>query len=138
MRDYSLAEDMMQDTFLKVKYNINYYKSGTNPKAWINSIAKNVCLNELKRRKREVFVDFNSREDLNITYDMKVHDESGIITLVMKYLNKNESQIVLMHTLGDISLKEIAAILEKPQGTIRWQYNNSLSKLRKIIKREEL
>lgn len=138
MRDYSLAEDMMQDTFVKVKINILQYQPGTNAKAWINTIARNVCLNELKKRKREVFVDFLVREDIKGSYDIRTRDESGIIAAVVNNLDAYESQIVLMHTLGDISLKEIAALLEKPQGTIRWQYNSALNKLRKILKKEEL
>ena len=50
MRNYHIAEDMMQDTFLKVRSNVDAYQKGTNAKAWINRIAKNICLNELKRR----------------------------------------------------------------------------------------
>jgi len=138
MHDYSLAEDMMQDTYIKIKDNINQYKSNTNPKAWINVIARNICLNELKKRKKELITDFFQREDIRVYDDIKIHDESGIIATVVRVLNENESKIVLMHTLGDISLKEIAGLLKKPEGTIRWQYNNSLKKLRKKIDKEDL
>lgn len=138
MRNYHTAEDMMQDTFLKISSNINFYKPNTNAKAWINTIAKNSCLNELKKRKREVFHDFEKYEKTDINSNIKIYDETGIISIVMKNLNENESQIILMHTIGDISLKEIARLKEKSAGTIRWQYNNALTKLRKIIEKEGL
>lgn len=137
MRDYQLAEDMMQDTFLRLKNRIDLYNEGTNARTWILTLAKNICLNELKRRKREVASDF---ESLSIADSgkLRAHDESGVISAVIKNLGPAESKIVLMHTVGGISLKEIAGIFHKPQGTVRWQYNNALKKLRKILKREEL
>ena len=138
MRDYSLAEDMMQDTYIKLRDNIEQYQSGTNAKSWINVIARNTCLNELKKRNRETSINFSSRDDIRGYDDIKIYDETGIIASVMKILNANESKIVLMHTLGDISLKEISNLLKKPQGTIRWQYANALGKLRKNINKEEL
>ncbi|MGI6702097.1 MAG: RNA polymerase sigma factor [Christensenellales bacterium] len=138
MRDYSLAEDMMQDTFLRVNHYIKHYKEREKAKAWILRIAKNVCLNELKKRKREVFSEYSIDRYNKGTTEITAYDESGIISAVNKYLNENESRIVLMHTIGDISLKDIAELLQKPQGTVRWQYNNALNKLRKMIKKEEL
>lgn len=139
MRDYSLAEDMMQDTFLRVNKYIHHYNERDKARAWILKIAKNVCLNELKKRKREVYTGYTSIDAFNKdTDDLTAYDESGIISAVNKHLNENESKIVLMHTIGDISLKEIAQLLEKPSGTVRWQYNNALNKLRKILKKEEL
>lgn len=138
MRDYSLAEDMMQDTFLRINKYIRHYNEQEKAKAWILKIAKNVCLNELKKRKREVFSEYSMDRYNKETTDIKTYDESGIISAVNKHLNENESKIVLMHTIGDISLKDIAELLQKPKGTVRWQYNNALNKLRKILKKEEL
>ena len=48
-------------------------------------------------------------------------------------MSDNELKIVMMHTIGGIKLKEIAQILQSPQGTVRWQYNNALNKLRKNL-----
>lgn len=138
LHDYSLAEDIMQDTFLRVNKYINYYKEQDKPKAWILRIAKNLCINEIKKRKREVYTDWQMDVYKHPTTDIKISDESGIIQSVKKYLDENESAIVLMHTIGDISLKDIAELLEKPSGTVRWQYNNALKKLRRNIKKEEL
>ncbi|MFW5780495.1 MAG: RNA polymerase sigma factor [Bacillota bacterium] len=137
VRDYSLAEDMMQDTYLRVDRYIAHYKEQYKAKAWILRIAKNICLNEIKKRKREVFSESAIDKQQGFE-EIKAHDESGIIAAVIKNLKENESQIVLMHTLGDISLKEIAQLTGKPSATIRWQYNNALKKLRKRIKQEDV
>lgn len=137
VRDYSLAQDMMQDTYLRVDKYINRYKEQYKAKAWILRIARNLCLNEINRRKREIASP--SAIDKRQKYEeLKAYDESGIIAQVVKNLNQNESKIVLMHTLGDISLKEIAQLTGRPSATIRWQYNNALKKLRKRIRQEDV
>lgn len=44
-KNYFNAQDLTQDTFIKVKQYILYYKPNTNAKAWILTIAKNTCFN---------------------------------------------------------------------------------------------
>ncbi len=139
LKDYARAEDLMQDTYVCVKRFIGGYRENTNPQAWILAIAKNLCLNELKKRGREIFVDFFERPDLvPDETEIAVRDETGIIRLAEKHLDENEFKIVMMHTIGGVTLAEIAQVFGKPQGTVRWQYNNALKKLRKIIKKEGL
>lgn len=137
LNNYASAEDMMQNTFLAVKKYASCYRDNTNPKAWINTVAKNLCLNELKKNKREVFVDFAERPELGSFSEMVMHDESGLIKMVLEKLSGEESRIVILHTLGGLQLKEIAELLQKPQGTVRWRYNTALKKLRKILKKEQ-
>ena len=57
MKDRFLAEDMMQETYLKVYSSIHQYQNNTSPNSWIVTIAKNLCINELKKRKRYVNID---------------------------------------------------------------------------------
>ena len=132
LKNYPLAEDLSQDTYVCVKKYIGHYRDDTKPLAWILTIAKNLCLNEIKKRGREVFVDFSERPDLipDCT-ELKIKDETGIIRLAKKILDGNEFKIVMMHAVGCVRLKEIAELLASPEGTVRWQYNNALKKLKK-------
>ena len=52
LRERSLAEDVMQSTYIKVLKNASQYKQGTNASAWILTIAKNEALNLKKYRRR--------------------------------------------------------------------------------------
>ena len=136
-KNYHISEELMQETYLKICKNINQYIKGTNANFWINSIAKNLAINAYNRRKFENLTDFGERSDFHIDIDLKIKDESGIFKLMSEILDENEYNIVLMHALGGIKLREIASLLGKPQGTIRWQYNNALKKLKKILKNKE-
>ncbi len=136
MRNYQLAEDMMQDTYINVRKYIAHYREDSNPKAWIMKIAKNLCLNELKRRKREL--PLSDEMQLASDYTLKTRDETGIIKLALELLKENEVKVVMMHSIGGVPLKEIALIVNRPYATVRWQYTNALNKLRKEIEKREL
>ena len=138
LRNYHNAEDMMEETYINVMRYILHYKQGSNPQAWIYTIAKNLCRNELKRRKREVSLPEDAENLIASDYTLRARDESGIIQLVIKTLRKDESAIVIMHAVGGIPLKEVAKALDKPYATVRWQYSNALGKLKKELQNREL
>ena len=48
LHDSHLAEDAMQNTFVKIMANAKSYSPGTNPRAWIFAIARNVCMDYCK------------------------------------------------------------------------------------------
>lgn len=135
VRDYALAEDIMQDTFIKVKKYIRFYTTGTNAKGWINTIARNTALNLYNRRKREIYDLSAAPPDFSIP---SARDESGLFGKVFEILDENESKIIVMHILGGLKLSEIAGILNKPRGTVRWQYANALKKLKRKLAKEYL
>jgi RNA polymerase sigma factor (sigma-70 family) len=137
LRNYHNAQDIMQDTYINVMQYILHYKKGTNPKAWIYTIAKNLSLNEIKRRSREAAFTKDMENYIASDNELVSHDESGMIRLVQSTLRKDISAIILMHAVGGIPLKEIAKILDRPYATVRWQYSNALGKLRKRLKERE-
>lgn len=138
LRRYHLAEDMTEDTYINVLHYILRYKQGTNPKSWIYAIAKNLCLNEIKRRRRETAMPEDAESLIASDYTLRAKDESGVIRLVMQTLKKHESAIVIMHAVGGIPLKDVAKTLGKPYATVRWQYSNALGKLKSEIEKREL
>ena len=54
-----------------------------------------------------------------------------------KVLNEDELQIVLLHVVAGYKHREIAAMLDKPLGTVTWTYNNAIKKSREYFEKEE-
>ncbi|WP_197072306.1 RNA polymerase sigma factor [Clostridium culturomicium] len=52
-------------------------------------------------------------------------------TLLSK-LNISEREIVILHLVNDLTFKDISKILNRPLGSIAWQYNSALKKLRRF------
>lgn len=136
LRNYFASQDVAQDTYLALKKYIGNYRGGKG-ESYIFSIAKSTSLNYLKKHKKEIATEFVERDYHNKRDGIKAKDESGIIKLAKEILNENEQSVVFMHTLGGIKLKEIAELLNKSQGTIRWQYKNALNKIKKEYLRRE-
>jgi RNA polymerase sigma-70 factor (ECF subfamily) len=137
VRDRGIAEDVMQETYIKVRRNVNGYKEKTNPLNWITSIARNTAINEYNRRKRESSVDPEESEYLFGTEDANI-ESSDTVKYMMKFLSMDERQIVTMHAVSGFKHSEIAEITDKPLGTVLWMYQKALKKLKKALKEEGL
>jgi RNA polymerase sigma-70 factor (ECF subfamily) len=135
VKSHQVAEDVSQNTYLRVCEKINLYKEGTNPVAWIITIARNLALNELRKNQKEVLVDV---VDLNYVTDEddrkpEPAEETPLIDLAKKNLSDLEFQIVMMCAVNNYKRREVAKMLNLPISTVTWHYNNSLKKLRKIV-----
>ena len=130
LKDRGLAEDIMQNTFIKVRQYAYSYQKGTKPLAWITTIARNLSINEHNKRKREVYTDF-SEYNTHGTYTMS--DDKLVLDTAFKCLKEKDRQIVIMHVLGGLKHRELAEIFNMPLGTVLFKYNSALKKLRKYI-----
>ena len=131
VKNYYTAEDLVQETFIKVKLKANLYKHGTNASAWILQIAKNTALDYLKKENKSQVVEL----DENIK-DNDNDSESSLVLhdILNKHLQDEERQIVLLHLMYGYKNKEIAEILDLPIGTVLWKYNTALKKLKEKLK----
>lgn len=135
LRDQALAEDIMQDTYLTFLKYVNNLDSKQNILAYLSTIARNLSLNEYKKRKREVV---DSEHFANLEGENKDFYSDSKVTAILSLLdNDEEREIVVFHVLLDYKFKDIAKIMEKPLGTILWQYNKAIKKLKERVKVDE-
>ena len=132
LKDYQLSEDIMQDTYLKALNKIHTYKRKAHFKSWLVTIAKNLAINEFNRRKREMLIDISDQKYI-FGSTASTSENEVLITQIFKILSDTEKEVVLLHVVGDLKHREIAAILNKPLGTVTWTYNQAIKKLRNYI-----
>lgn len=127
LKNYRDSEDVLQTVYLKIKLNVNQYKQGTNARAWIFQIAKNLSLNEIKKRKptAELTEDVSSASS---SYNMGVSD------VMNRVLDEEERQIIILHVLWGYKHREIADILNCPTGTVTSKYKRGVEKLKQALK----
>ena len=127
------SEEALSEAYLAVVRNIEKFrgKDGFN---WLYTITKNICLNILRKKTRTVSTDFNDEESVNVLglseQPPPIYDESGIIALSEKVLSEKEFRILVLHAVNGLKFKEIAGIVGGLESTVRWQYNNSIKKVR--------
>lgn len=129
IKDASLSEDIMQETYLKALEKIHSYKPKNSFNSWIVTIARNLAINEYNRRKRELKIDPNENEIIFGTTESSSEKEL-IVKEMMEYLKEDEREIVIMHIIGDMKYREIAEVLGIPIGTVSWKYSEAVKKLK--------
>ncbi len=123
----AVTEDLMQDTYMKMIERIHQYKRGKNFYAWLLQIAKNTALDYYRKEKRMNVYDPQQHEYL---FDSEYTESNDFAVLDMvKSLEEEEKQVVLLRVVSDLKFKEIASVLERPIGTILWIYNKAIKKL---------
>ena len=126
--DYYAAEDIMQETFVKVTSNADSYQKGTNARAWIFSIARNLCLNSLHLKKREELNENMTAAGGN-TFEEKVASAIDFKQLISP-LDETEKQIFVLHFYGGLKKTQIAKIMDITPVNVRAKYSRALKKLR--------
>jgi RNA polymerase sigma-70 factor (ECF subfamily) len=132
------AEDIVQETYIKIKLNLFSYKVGTNPSAWIFQIAKNLALDSLRKDKKENACPFDDVEipDKTEHIDRK-NSNLYLHDLMNKFLSLEERQIISLHVLSGYKHREIAKFLNLPLGTVLWKYNRALKVLKENLKEQK-
>lgn len=125
IKDKSLAEDLMQDTYTKFLEKIDDYKSNSNPYAYLSTIGRNLAINLYNKRKREVVSD----ELMESFAAPEVEEPNDEIFKILDLLEPLEKEIVTLHVINDLKFREIAEIVDKPLGTVLWIYNKAIKKL---------
>lgn len=127
----SLANDICQDVFIKIWNSASKYKNRNNHKSWMMTITKNTAIDYLRKYKREDIIDqFNiiDNEDMIEGVNQKFQIEEAL-----NLLNDEEREVVILHTISDLTFKNIGEILNKPIGTVTWRYREAIKKLRNKV-----
>jgi RNA polymerase sigma factor (sigma-70 family) len=140
------AEDILQETFLRLYKNKHYYKEIAKFSTWIYTIAGNLAKTELRKRKRRnIFSihNFMSTEkdyelpDKGITPD-KYANSAITDTEIQKAIGKLSpkfKQVILLRDVQGFSYEEIAQIVNIPLGTVKSRVNRARLKLQYDLKK---
>lgn len=129
IKDGEIANDVMQDVYVKFLNNIDKVSSKQNPVAYLAQIARNAAINEYHKNKRMTYDD----EYISTLKDENSHINHKVDLGIIDYLKNDDREIVYLHIVADLKFREIANILDIPLGTVLWKYNKSIKYLRKKV-----
>ena len=137
VKNETIAEDLLQDTYMKVVDKIHMYESNTHFSAWVNTIARNLAIKHFNRAKKETIQDVQTDDVLFGQTDSTAESESYLSQL-MQHLDPVSQEIVIRHVVLREKHKTIAAAMDTPLGTITWKYNEAIKRLKKVANDEEI
>jgi RNA polymerase sigma-70 factor (ECF subfamily) len=139
--DSVFAEDIGQEVFIKLYYSLSEFRGEAKLSTYIQKIAVNLTLNEIKRRKR--FFSMFSQKGNNEMYEFEVADHdteerkeaSEIVNKALIKMDPKFRIIVTMRMLQGYSTKETAEILDLPIGTVLSRLSRAQEQLRSILEK---
>ncbi len=122
------AEDVLQDTYLRIFSAAATYVPQGKPLAWIVRIARNLALMKLREQKRTAPDD-----ELEMVADgaspLVAAEHRAMLQAAAEALSDEELQIVMLHAVSGLRHREIAALLKKPAATVLSKYARAIKKL---------
>ena len=146
LKNVEVSQEMAQETFLRVFAARERFDVSRKFKPWMLCIARNLCLNELKRKKT---VQMETLEQ----YASSAREESGevlqspsdgpaeaamekerrrALLQALEELPPEAGEIVKLRYFEQLSAREIAAIVDSTEGAVRTRLHRTLKQLREV------
>jgi len=129
VKDEAAAQDIMQDTFVRVYNSAAAFRPCGLGCAWIMQIARNLSLNALTRFAR-IEPQENAPETAAAESTADSVEARVMIMSALDTLSEAERQVVTLHAVSGLKLDEVARVLNEPLGTIKWRHSAAMKKIR--------
>lgn len=131
-RNHHDAQDVMMDTYLKVRANAHRYVPQGKPLAWVFTIARNLVRSRQREAARETL--YGDVTEVELAFPATdTQDDALALREAMTVLSEEERQIVLFHAVSGMKHRELSELLELPLSTVLSKYARALAKLKKAL-----
>ena len=133
------AEEVMQETYMKVWTSAPGYRAQGKPLAWMFTIARNLCymrFREQKHRSDLGLDDLDGAETGQLCPQIEDAADKLVLKAALKTLKEEERQIVLLKNSSGLKHREIAEVLGMPLATVLSKYNRAMKKLERYLREE--
>ncbi len=135
------ADDLLQETFIKVYLNIHRYDTSYTFGQWLYTIARNTFIDFTRKRQSDLSIDDRlsspaattpTPEESIINSQQRIQIEHYLDSLSDRY-----RQLFKLRFLDEYSYEEIAEKLQLPMGTVKTQIHRAREKMCRMITDEE-
>ena len=124
------SEDLLQEVMIAISKNAEKYEQGTNPKAWIMTIARNLAISGIRARKDNVPLD-TLEDKMNLqAEESENHMQHLIITDALSSLPPEDQLIVKLKIYIGLSHGEIAEVMDISKSASEKRFERALKKVR--------
>ena len=114
MKNPQDAEEVMQETYMKIWTSASSYQSQGKPLAWIFTIARNLCYMKFRDQKHRADMgleELTGEETGELCLPLENLADAMALRAALELLKEDERQIVLLHASAGLKHREIAASL---------------------------
>jgi RNA polymerase sigma-70 factor (ECF subfamily) len=143
------AEDLLQETFLRVVKGAENYQRQAKFTTWLYTIARNLCVDQSRRMKhrraQSLDAPLNSSNDSGSLLDVVAGDElpsdrqavstelAGKMRQAITSLSEEQREVFLMREFLDMPFKQIAEVVGVPENTVKSRMRYALERLQSAL-----
>jgi RNA polymerase sigma-70 factor (ECF subfamily) len=134
--DESEADDTAQETFIAACRSLERFRGEASPRTWLTSIAVNICRGRLRKRKIIQTLQ-SSLQSLHLLRPAPVSPEENAVQSesdrrlwqAVDHLDEKHRLVVILRYVHELSVPEIATVLDSSQGTVHSRLHYARKKL---------
>jgi RNA polymerase sigma-70 factor (ECF subfamily) len=141
-RDRGLAEDAVQETLIRMWKHLPSLRQGVSLKAWLVRIVVNE-VNGQRRKKHVPTIPLEYAPEIadgaeDAPSAMIRDEDRQNVRQALEILPSEVREIVILRYFSELSVPEIAAVMKKPEGTIKSRLSRALVRLHEILQKDEV
>jgi len=136
LKDRALAEDAVQETFLKAYRSMDSFRQESSIKTWLIKIALNTC-RDMNRSGWLRFMDRKYTPDMLPEASIPFEEKDEELVLAVMQLPIKLREVMLLHYYQDLSTVEISHLLGLAQSSVSGRLKRGREKLRTLLERRE-
>ncbi len=125
LQNTDAANDAVSETILRLYHAISRYRPKGQGRAYLYGICRRVSLEMCRQQKRQQPTETLPETPIIPDFDSRID-----VQALLKSLDTEERQIIVLHYFHDMTFKEIARVTETPEGTVKWRHTKALEKCR--------
>jgi RNA polymerase sigma-70 factor (ECF subfamily) len=138
LRDQDKASDATQDTFLKAFRGLQKFRGEASFKTWILAIAANEARGMLRKegRRKEMALDAVGPVQSNeagVDEVVERDEDSQRVKRLLTHLPEKQREAVTLRIFGELSFREIGAMIGSSEGAARVNYHHGIRRLREMM-----
>ncbi|MFD1704177.1 sigma-70 family RNA polymerase sigma factor [Methylopila henanensis] len=128
------ADDLVQETLVKAWRNLSSFTEGTNMRAWLFTILRNVYISDIRRRRREVQdTDGVFAESVSVPPQQNGHMDLADFKAALADLPEEQREALILIGAAEFSYEEAAEISNCAVGTVKSRVNRARNALAKRL-----
>ena len=133
LQDAALAEDVFQETYMRVLENADRFKPRAKFSTWLYTVAHNLCMDELRRQRMSIPAEKMAAPPARDPHDhLLAREEAAAAHQLLAALQPHLRAVVVLRVLRDCSQEETAKIVGVPVGTVKSRLHHALKQLRRM------
>lgn len=140
--DREVTKDIVQETWLEIISSIHRLKVPAAFRGWAFRIVSNKAADWIRRQTHQRAVQIEAAQNQSVdlddlTLDVDEKDISQAVRVAIRALPASSQQILSMKYLDRMSTREIARVLDIPEGTVKSRLYHARDRLKQILERRD-